>query len=190
MEKVYLFILDESGKRQATFLKGVHGKDLAALQAKANTEYPGAPQLVGYGEDYFNEFASGKIYVNGEFIPEPPYVPPLEDVQSAKLSELKGIRDAKEVEPVLCSGNRFDFDTKSFDRINAAIIALDAGGSIGWTTADNTVVSVTANDLRGVIAAAAIRSNLLHVTYRDLKADVMAATTIEEVEEIHWPTEE
>lgn len=187
MEKTYLFILDDSGKRKATFLKGIHGKTLEDLQAKADAEYPGDTQLVGEGEDYFNEFAQGKIYVNGRFIPEPPYIPPLADVQAAKISELKGVRDAKELEPVSYNGANFDFDTKSFDRINAAIIALDGGGSIGWTTADNTVVSVTAADLRGVIAAAAVRSNQLHIIYRNLKAEVMAAATNEEVEGIHWP---
>ena len=189
MEKTYLFILDENGKRQATFLKGIHGKDLEALQAKAAAEYPGATQLVGTGEDYFNQFAQGKIYVNGQFVDEPPFIPPLADVQASKLAELKSIRDAKEVEPVSYNGNNYDFDTKSFDRINAAIIALDGGRSIGWTTADNTVVTVTANDLRGVIAAAAVRSNTLHVTYRNLKGAVLAATTNAEVEAIVWPEE-
>ena len=187
MAKTYLFILDNSGKRKATFLTGVHGKDLDALREKATAEYPDDTQLVGIGEEYFNEFAQGKIYVNGEFVPEPPYVPPLADVQAAKIAELKSIRDAKELEPVAYNGSSFDFDTKSYDRINAAIIALDGGGSIGWTTADNTVVTVTAADLRGVIAAAAVRSNQLHITYRELKAAVMDCTTNEEVEEIHWP---
>ena len=185
--KTYLFILDTNGSRKATFLKGIHGKTLEELRAKANTEYPGDTQLVGEGEEYFNQFAQGKIYVNGQFVDEPPYVPPLDDVKAAKIAELKAVRDAKELEPVSYNGANFDFDTKSFDRINAAIIALDGGGSIGWTTADNTVVSVTAADLRGVIAAAAVRSNQLHITYRNLKEAVMAATTIEEVEEIHWP---
>ena len=188
MEKTYLFILETTGKRKATFLKGIHGKTLEELREKANTEYPGDTQLVGEGEEYFNQFAQGKIYVNGQFVDEPPYVPPLADVQAAKIAELKSVRDAKELEPVPYNGANFDFDQKSYERITAAIYALDlTGGSIGWTTADNTVVSVTAADLRGVIAAAAVRSNQLHIIYRDLKADVMAATTNEEVEEIHWP---
>ena len=93
MEKTYLFILDDNGKRKATFLKGIHGKDLEALQAKADAEYPGATQLVGYGEDYFNQFAQGKIYVRGEFVDEPPYVPTeaelLAAAKSTKLAELQ-----------------------------------------------------------------------------------------------------
>lgn len=189
MEKTYLFILDDSGKRKATFLKGIHGKTLEDLQAKANAEYPGDTQLVGEGEEYFNEFAQGKIYVNGRFIPEPPYIPPLADVQAAKISELKGIRDAKEVEPIRTEKGLFDYDDKARDRIQAAIIALNGGGQIEWTLADNTNVNVTNLDLEDVIRAVAVRSNTLHVTYRQLKEQVMAAQTNEEVQAITWPEE-
>ena len=186
MKKTYLFILDE-GKRVATFLLGIHGKTIEALIAKAEKEYPGKTYLQG-DDSFFNEFAAGKIYVDGQFIDPPPYVPPLEDVKAAKIAELKGIRDEKELEPVQYIDHRYDFDVKSFDRINAAIIALDqTHGTIGWTTADNSVVEVNADSLRGVIASAALRSNTLHVIYRELKEAVNAATTAEEVESINWP---
>ena len=186
MKKTYLFILDE-GKRVATFLLGIHAKTIEALIAKAEKEYPGKTYLQG-DDSYFNEFAAGKIYVDGHFIDPPPYVPPLEDVKAAKIAELKGIRDEKELEPVQYIDHLYDFDVKSFDRINAAIIALDqTHGTIGWTTADNSVVEVNADSLRGVIASAALRSNTLHVIYRELKEAVNAATTAEEVESINWP---
>lgn len=188
MKKTYLFILDE-GKRVATFLLGIHGKTIEALIAKAEKEYPGKTYLQG-DDSSFNEFAAGKIYVDGQFIDPPPYVPPLEDVKAAKIAELKGIRDEKEVEPVQYIDHLYDFDVKSFDRINAAIIALDqTHGTIGWTTADNSVVEVNADSLRGVIASAALRSNTLHIIYRELKEAVNAATTAEEVESINWPEE-
>ena len=188
MKKTYLFILDE-GKRVATFLLGIHAKTIEALIAKAEKEYPGKTYLQG-DDSFFNEFAAGKIYVDGQFIDPPPYVPPLEDVKAAKIAELKGIRDEKEVEPVQYIDHYYDFDVKSFDRINAAIIALDqTHGTIGWTTADNSVVEVNADSLRGVIASAALRSNTLHVIYRELKEAVNAATTAEEVESINWPEE-
>ena len=188
MKKTYLFILDE-GKRVATFLLGIHGKTIEALIAKAEKEYPGKTYLQG-DDSFFNEFAAGKIYVDGQFIDPPPYVPPLENVQAAKIAELKGIRDKKELEPVQYIDHLYDFDVKSFDRINAAIIALDqTHGTIGWTTADNSVVEVNADSLRGVIASAALRSNTLHVIYRELKEAVNAATTAEEVESINWPEE-
>lgn len=190
MEKTYLFILDDSGKRKATFLLGVHGSTLEELQAKADAEYPGDFQLVGYGEDYFDKFVQGMIYVNGEFVPEPPYVPPLEDVKAAKISELKGIRDAKEVEPIRTDKGLFDYDDKSRDRLAIARQALtDAGGTrtIMWTTADNQRVPMGVADFAAINGAAAERSNSLHVLYNELKEQVNACETVEEVEAIHWP---
>lgn len=111
----------------------------------------------------------------------------LDELKSDKINEFKSIRDTEEVKPIAYNGNLFDFDDKARDRINSAIIALDiTGQSIEWTTADNTNVLVTADDLRGVIAAVAMRSNELHVKYRQLKEQVEACTTAEEVAEIVW----
>ena len=73
----------------------------------------------------------------------------LPTVKAAKLSELKAVRDAKEMEPVLYALHKFDFDSKSYERITAAIYALDLQGetsTINWTLADNGSAPVTAND--------------------------------------------
>ena len=111
--------------------------------------------------------------------------PSLDELKQAKINELKTIRDTEEVKPIDYNGNVFDFDDKARDRINSAIIALSiTGQSIEWTTADNTNVTVTADDLRGVIAAVAMRSNELHVKYRKLKEQAEALTTKEQLEQI------
>ena len=112
---------------------------------------------------------------------------PLEVIKQRKITELKYQRDSKEVEPIEYNGHSFDYDDKARDRINAAIIALSLQGedaSIDWTTADNQDVKVTANDLRMVIAAVAVRSNALHTAYRKAKEQVEAAQNKEEVETI------
>lgn len=144
-----------------------------------------------------NEKEGYKIKWNGnkweyEEIPVPPEPEPptLDEVKAKKISELKGIRDTKEVEPVLYAAHKFDFDSKSYERITAAIYALDGAGpsaTINWTLADNGSTPVTANDLRGVIAAAAVRSDALHTAYRALKAQVQAAETVADVNDIVWP---
>lgn len=113
--------------------------------------------------------------------------PSLDELKAQKLTELKTIRDAEEVKPIEYNGNLFDFDDKARDRINSAIISLSiTGQSIEWTTADNTNVIVTADDLRGVVANVAVRSNELHVKYRKLKEQVEACTTKEQLEKIEW----
>ena len=138
-----------------------------------------------------------KIKWNGEAweyeeipVPPEPVPPTLEEVKEQKINELKAVRDAKEMEPVLYEEHKFDFDSKSYERITAAIYALDMQGAtstINWTLADNGSTPVTANDLRGVIAAAAVRSDALHTTYRTLKAQVQAAETVADVATIVWP---
>lgn len=112
---------------------------------------------------------------------------PLENIKQRKILMLKRQRDTAEVEPIEYNGNSFDYDEKARDRINAAIIALSLqgeGASIDWTTADNADVKVTANDLRMVIAAVAVRSNALHTAYRKAKEQVEAAQSKADIEKI------
>ena len=112
---------------------------------------------------------------------------PLEVIKQRKITELKYQRDIAEITPIEYNGNLYDYDDKARDRINAAIIALPLqgeGASIDWTTADNQDVKVTANDLRMVIAAVAVRSNTLHTAYRAAKEKVEAAQSKADIENI------
>lgn len=112
---------------------------------------------------------------------------PIEYYKARKIETLKMQRDKEEVEPIIYQGYSFDYDEKARDRINAAIIALELQGAnadIAWTTADNQDVSITAADLRAIVAAVAVRSNALHIAYRKAKAQVEAASTAEEVEAV------
>lgn len=114
-------------------------------------------------------------------------LPSLQEIKAAKIAELKAQRDAAEVEPIEYNGHSFDYDDKARDRISAAIIALELqgeGATIEWTTADNKDVKVTADDLRMVIAAVAVRSNALHTSYRAAREQVEATSTAEEVEAV------
>ena len=130
-------------------------------------------------------------YVEGgglRFVPPPNDSPlSLEETKAIKIALIKAKRDAEKVKPIAYNGNLFDFDDKARDRINAAIIALDiTGQSIEWTTADNTNVLVTADDLRGIVANVAVRSNAMHVKYRQLKEQVNACANKEEIDAIQW----
>ena len=117
--------------------------------------------------------------------------PPLDEVKAAKIAELKGIRDSKEVEPIATSKGLFDYDEKSRDRLAIARQALedaDGAGTILWTTADNQRVPLGIADFAAINAAAATRSNALHVTYNELKARVNAAQTAADVRAVEWPS--
>lgn len=138
----------------------------------------------------------GKEYVKNiggtGYKEKPDFVLPIEEAKERKKIELKEARDQAEIAPIEYNGNLYDYDEKARDRINAAIIALEQFGNnavLAWTMADNTSEEVTAADLRGVITAVAIRSNMLHVKYRQLKELIDAVTTHEELNEITWDLE-
>ena len=112
---------------------------------------------------------------------------PIEYFKNRRIEILKMQRDKAEVTPIEYNGNLYDYDEKARDRINAAIIALELqgeGATIDWTTADNADTPVTANDLKMIIAAVAVRSNKLHTAYRIAKEKVEAATTAADVEAV------
>ena len=114
---------------------------------------------------------------------------PIEYFKNRRIEILKMQRDKAEVEPIEYKGNLYDYDEKARDRINAAIIALELqgeGATIEWTTADNDDAVVTAQDLRAIVAAVAVRSNALHIKYRSLKAQVQACSSAGDVEAIKW----
>lgn len=113
--------------------------------------------------------------------------PNIEELKKYKLQSLKFERDKLEVEPIEYNSNFYDYDEKARDRINSAIIALDLQGekaTIEWTLANNTNTTVTANDLRMVIASVAIRSNKLHIAYREAKEKINGCSTREELDKI------
>lgn len=115
--------------------------------------------------------------------------PSLEEAKTAKINELKAVRDFKEVEPVQTSKGIFDYDDKSRDRLAIARQSLEDNPSVEsivWTTADNQRIAMTIADFAEVNSMAAYRSNQLHIKYNELKAEVNAAQTVEEVKAITW----
>lgn len=179
-------ILPENGQRKDTKLAVEHSEEQIAELLKQGyviVNHDDFNKLIGNADGEYLIADDGTVYEK----PAPTDAELLVVAKPAKIAELKAERDAREVEPITYNGNRYDYDDKARERINAAIIALDVQGadaSIDWTTADNQDVKVTANDLRMVIASVAQRSNALHVAYRAAKDKVEAATTVAEVDAV------
>lgn len=179
-------VLPENGQRKDTKLAVEHSEEQIAELLKQGyviVNHDDFNKLIGNGDGEYLIADNGSVYAK----PAPTDAELLAVAKPAKIAELKAERDAKEVEPITCNGNSYDYDGKARERINAAIIALDVQGadaSLDWTTADNQDVKVTANDLRMVIASVANRSNALHVAYRAAKDKVEQATTVTEVEAV------
>ena len=179
-------ILPEAGQRKDTKLAVEHSEEQIAEMLKQGyviVNHDDFNKLIGNAGGEYLIADDGSVYPK----PAPTDAELLAVAKPAKIAELKAERDTREVEPITYNGNLYDYDDKARERINAAIIALDVqgeGASIDWTTADNADVKVTANDLRMIIAAVAVRSNALHNAYRVAKEKVLNATTKEEVEKV------
>ena len=130
------------------------------------------------------ESQSGKKRYQIQEIPKPT----LDKIKLQKIEDLKRERTSREEAPVAYLEKLWDFDAKARDRITAAITALEMSEMeyIVWTAYDDTSSTLTANDLKGIIATAAVRGNELHEQYRILRDAVNAAASKEEVHAISW----
>lgn len=183
-------ILPENGQRKDTKLAVEHNEEQIAEMLKQGyvlVNHDDFNKLIGNADGEYLIADDGSVYPK----PAPTDAELLAVAKPAKIAELKAERDSKEVEPITYNGNRYDYDDKARERINAAIIALDvqtaqtkATAVIDWTTADNQDVKVTADDLRMIIASVANRSNALHVAYRAAKDKVEQAASVAEVDAV------
>ena len=177
-------ILPENGNRKDTKLAVEYSEEQITEYLKQGyviVNHDDFNKLIGNGDGKYLIADDGSVYAK----PAPTDAELLAAAKPEKIAELKAKRDTLEVEPITYNGNSYDYDDKARDRINSAIIALDrTGSSLHWTTADNENVLVTADDLKGVVTAVAVRSNALHEAYRTAKEQVEQATTVAEVEAI------
>lgn len=177
-------ILSEAGQRKDTKLAVEHSEEQIAELLKQGyviVNHDDFNKLIGNADGEYLIADDGRVYPK----PAPTDAELLAAAKPAKIAALKAERDAAEVEPIAYNGHLYDYDSKARDRISAAIIALDVqgeGAKISWTTADNEDAVVTAQDLRAIVAAVAVRSNLLHIAYRKAKAQVEATGSAEEVD--------
>lgn len=137
---------------------------------------------IGYRVDFksatdFNIIAPAKI------LPET-----LDEVKIAKIKELKAIRDAKEVAIITYNGKTYDYDDKARERMRIAKDALVDNNiaSQTWTCADNTKAELTVADFKAINTLAAQRSGQLHDRYNELKNQVEAMTSIDEIRAVKF----
>lgn len=118
----------------------------------------------------------------------------LDDAKAAQWAVIKTERDRREVEPLPYLEKVLDFDDVSSKRltwaIDAARTALTQGlpFEVEWTCYDNSVLTMSANDIIGIPLAVAQRSDSLHQIARNLREDIYSKNTVEEVKAIVWPT--
>lgn len=89
---MYVFVLDEKGVRQTSYVVGVHADTLEETEQLAKQYYPTANIITGDSEMQA-QFTSGKAYVNGTFTDFP--VIPYEPTKAEKITDIKKYYDAR-----------------------------------------------------------------------------------------------
>jgi hypothetical protein len=121
------------------------------------------------------------------------------DLEQAKLSRwnrIIAIRDGLELKGFSYLGKNFDSDQRStlrlFGAAQAAVAAkiLNQEFSVDWTTADNTVITLSREEMIAAPAAMAVRVSEIHLQARELKERLDMAGSIVEVQSVLWPNVE
>lgn len=89
---MYVFVLDENGIRQTSYVVGVHADTLEETEQLAKQTYPTANIVTG-DSGMQSQFTSGKAYVNGEFVDIP--VTQYEPTKAEKIADIKKYYDTR-----------------------------------------------------------------------------------------------
>lgn len=89
---MYVFVLDERGVRQTSYVVGVHADTLEETEQLAKQTYPSANIVTGDSEMQA-QFTNGKAYVNGTFIDIP--VTEYEPTKAEKIADIKKYYDSR-----------------------------------------------------------------------------------------------
>lgn len=123
-------------------------------------------------------------------------VGPVTDLEQAKArrwGEIKQLREAHEFGPLMWDGSTFDADAPAQLRIMGAVqMAAAAAGAgqpfaIDWTLADNSIRTLTGEDMQALGEALAQRISAVHETARQLREQIEAAASVQAVQSVDWP---
>lgn len=118
---------------------------------------------------------------------------PLEQAKQLRWGRLIAIRDGLESKGFNYLGKTFDSDQRSILRILSAVQAATSAAltgrdfEVGWTTADNSVITMTRDQILALPAALAQSVNEIHMQARELRLALDNAGSIEEVYNVKWP---
>lgn len=118
-------------------------------------------------------------------------------VTPARFAEIKAearerittARNTEESAGFTAYGKVFDSDSAALQRISVVALAAkmaDETFSIDWTCADNSVITLSKAQFSMLPAIMAQAANALHIKARALKAQIDAASSLEEIEAVQW----
>lgn len=89
---MYVFVLNEKGIRQTSFVVGIHADTLEETEQLAKQTYPTAVIVTGDSEMQ-EQFTNGKAYVNGAFIDIP--VTEYEPTKAERIAQIRKYYDER-----------------------------------------------------------------------------------------------
>lgn len=89
---MYVFVLDEKGIRQTSYVVGIHADTLEETEQLAKQTYPAAVIVTGDSEMQ-EQFINGKAYVNGEFVDVP--VTEYEPTKAERIAQIRKYYDER-----------------------------------------------------------------------------------------------
>lgn len=89
---MYVFVLDEKGIRQTSFVVGIHADTLEETEQLAKQTYPTAVIVTGDSEMQA-QFTNGKAYINGEFVDVP--VTEYEPTKAERIAQIRKYYDER-----------------------------------------------------------------------------------------------
>ena len=162
-------------------------------------EIPGLVLLEGsavVGKDFISESGDvvsmpNKPSTHHKFdYPTKTWVDPrsLDDHKTAQWALIKAARNEAEFGGFTWDGSMFDSDQVSQARIQGAVLLATGNPDfvVDWTLADNTVRSLTADDLTAISQALGEHTSLQHSRARNARALLDQATSISEVQAISF----
>ena len=114
--------------------------------------------------------------------------PPLDIIKHKQKEYINRERDKAELSGFLYLDKMFDSNEKSIRRINTSVQAAQADNTLtlNWTLADNTTITLTAEQLIQMPLAMTSYGDTLHQKAKVLKNTIDLATTKDEVLAVTW----
>jgi hypothetical protein len=114
----------------------------------------------------------------------------LSGLKTKQCAAINAARDQAMLAGVTWNGHVWDSDQLSIDNVTSAVAGFSAGIPLPqgfvWRTKDNINVPVLLQDLVGIGAALMQFRYIVYQKSWDLKAEINAATTADEVNAITW----
>lgn len=97
-DNMYVCVINEKGERVTSLLLNAFNSNADEVMKKAKEQYPNMTYVLMDEVDWRKFIDENKIYVDGQFIDKPPYVPTPAEVEAKRVAGLNAERAGYEEE--------------------------------------------------------------------------------------------